>query len=107
MVFKNDLNAKQKEIHYTYDYAGRLIRTATDATGSGVFAYAYTVYDGENPYLQVSDSGGLADTLTTPGISQRAPLRPRVRTRSRHGQLRRHGALRPCGLRGQHLRRAG
>ena len=71
VIFENESNVKQQEIRYTYDYAGRLIRMATNATGSGVFTYTYTVYDGQNPYLQVSDSGGLADTLTTPGISQR------------------------------------
>ncbi|MGO9114668.1 MAG: deaminase [Thermoguttaceae bacterium] len=71
VVFKNGSGVKTEEIQYTYDYAGQLIRTAIDATGSGNFSYTYTVYDGENPYLQVSDPKGLAVSPSSATISQR------------------------------------
>ncbi|MGO9114664.1 MAG: RHS repeat domain-containing protein, partial [Thermoguttaceae bacterium] len=74
----NFLGEKTSEVQYTYDYAGRLIRTATDATGSGKFTYTYTVYDGENAYLQVSDPNGLANTPSSATISQRYLYGPAV-----------------------------
>ncbi len=80
VIFENNSAVKTGEIQYTYDYAGRLIRTATDSTGSGEFTYAYTVYDDQNPYLQVTDPAALANpaTNTTVAISQRYLYGPAV-----------------------------
>ena len=71
VIFENSAGTKTEEIQYTYDYAGRLIRTATDAWGTGVFTYDYDVYDGQNVYLDVYDSAGLAKSPSSAMVSQR------------------------------------
>jgi len=60
-------------VAYTYDFAGRMIRRGLDddgSAGSDAMTYTYTVYDGQNPYLQVSDATALNGS-GTPSISQR------------------------------------
>ena len=58
------------DVHFAYDFADRLIRRYDSVAGG---AKKYTVYDGSNPYLTVSDTQGLANpgTNTTATISQR------------------------------------
>ena len=56
-------------VTYTYDFAGRMIREGVGASLSSL-SYTYTVYDGQNAYLQVSDTTTLGGT-GTPTISQR------------------------------------
>ena len=72
VIFENNSFVKTKEIQYTYDYAGRLIRTATatDASGSGTFTYLYSVYDGDNELLEFSDSTSLGGS-GTPALARR------------------------------------
>ena len=64
VLFKTSAGVKTGEVQYTYDYAGRLICTATDATGSGVFTYVYSVYLGNNELLAFSDSTSLSGSGT-------------------------------------------
>ena len=64
---------------YTYDYRGNMIREGAGATAASQ-TYTYTVYDGENPYLQVTDPKALANpgTNTTASVSQRYLYGPAV-----------------------------
>jgi uncharacterized delta-60 repeat protein/RHS repeat-associated protein len=60
-------------VAYSYDYLGDMIRRAIDpdgSAGSDPTTYTYTVYDGQNPYLVVSDSTTLGGS-GTPAVSQR------------------------------------
>ena len=63
-------------VTYTYDYQGNMIRRGLDV--GGTTTYTYTVYDGQNPYLQVSDAGGLANAPSSAAISQRYLYGPAV-----------------------------
>ena len=57
-------------VSYTYDYQGNMIRRGSGANLASQ-SYTYTVYDGQNPYLQVSDANHLANGGATAVISQR------------------------------------
>jgi RHS repeat-associated protein len=56
-------------VTYTFDYQGNMIRRGLDV--GGTTTYTYTVYNGQNPYLQVSDANHLAGGGATAAISQR------------------------------------
>ena len=64
--------AVTQEVQYSYDYSDRLIRRRVFTSGAWQ-APAYTVYDGQNPYLQVTDSSHLSSPSSnvTAQISQR------------------------------------
>ena len=69
---ENSSYAVTQVVTYTYDYLGRMIREGVGASLSSQ-SYTYTVYDGENPYLQVGNTttGSLATSASTATISQR------------------------------------
>ena len=69
---ENSSYAVTQVVTYTYDYLGRMIPEGVGASLSSQ-SYTYTVYDGENPYYQVTDTNDLANpsTNTTAKISQR------------------------------------
>ena len=64
-------------VAYTYDYLGNMIRRGEGANLASL-TYTYTVYDGQNPYLQVSDAAGLASSPSSAVISQRDLYGPAV-----------------------------
>jgi len=57
-------------VTYTYDYAGWMIRRG-EGTSLTSQSYVYTVYDGQNAYLQVSDQNHLANGGASASISER------------------------------------
>ena len=61
----------------TYDYAGRMIRRGV-GTALSSQTYTYTVYDGQNAYLQVSDQYHLANGGASASVSQRYLYGPAV-----------------------------
>jgi len=63
-------------VTYTYDFAGRMIRRGLDddgSAGSDAMTYTYTVYDGQNVYLVVTDPNALANpgSNNSAAVSQR------------------------------------
>ena len=78
VVFENKLGWPTGQIQYTYDFAGRLICTATQSVGGGAFTYSYDVYDGQDLYLQVSDTAGLAASPSSAAITERYLYGPAV-----------------------------
>lgn len=68
------LGIAMQTVTYTYDYLGNIIR---DYASAAPQPYTYTVYGGQNPYLQVSDATPLSGS-GTPQISQRYLYGPAV-----------------------------
>ena len=71
-------NSPSQVVTYTCDYLGDMIREGVWTVSSQTYAYTYTVYDGENPYLQVSDANHLANGGATAAVSQRDLYGPAV-----------------------------
>jgi RHS repeat-associated protein len=53
-------NSPSQVVTYTYDWAGDVIREGVGASLSSQ-SYTYTVYSGQNPYIQIADPVGLGN----------------------------------------------
>ena len=80
VTYKNDTGLITKSIICGYDFAGRLISTATQSVSGGGFSYEYSVYDGSNELLAFSDSTALGGSGTPSLLTATCTGRPSIKS---------------------------